>query len=244
MTLLSAEDLLRYLPLLERGALTTLALFALTAVLGFAIAVPVALARNAGLWIASLPAHAFVLFFRGAPLLALLFLAYYGLPQVPGIRDTAIWFFVRDPFPVAVTVLALNSAGFQAEIIAGTLRAVPRGELEAARAEGFGPFAVFRIVLLPHAVRIGARSYGDELVFILKSTAVVSLITIRDMMSVSNELYLRTFDPLTPLLIAGAFYLAVVGVIRGAVVLAERSVTPECLARRSLASAPVPHRST
>ena len=199
-----------YIPLLINGAYMTLVLFILTLVIGFIIALPVALARNSIRSVAAIFGHGFIFFFRGAPLLAILFLVYYGLPQVPGIKESILWVLIRDPFPVAVMALACNSAGFQAEIIDGALRNVPKGEIEAAQAAGFSPWFVFWYIYASHAVRIGIRSFGNEAVLIVKGTAIVSFITIRDLMSAAHQVYFNTFDPITPLLTAAVFYLAIV----------------------------------
>ena len=205
------------LPLLIAGTRGTLALFAWTVILAPLLAMPVALARNGQVPAWRWFGNGFILFFRGAPLLVVLFLLYYGLPQVALIRQSSVWVLLRDPFPIAVLALALNSAGFQAEIMAGALRGVPRSEIEAATAAGLSRWQVFRLVRVPHAARIGLRSYGNELVFILKGTAVMSFITIRDLMNAATQIYARTFDPITPLLCAGAIYLVVVSLI-GAIV--------------------------
>lgn len=202
-----------YIPLLIDGAVMTLILFVLTLVIGFVIGLPVALARNSKRPAAYIFGHGFIFFFRGAPLLAILFLIYYGLPQVPGVKESILWVLIREPFPVAVTALAFNSAGFQAEIIAGALRNVPKGEIEAARSAGFSSWFAFWYVYAPHAVRIGIRSYGNEAVLIVKGTAIVSFITIRDLISAAHQVYFNTFDPITPLLVAGALYLAIVYVL-------------------------------
>lgn len=204
------ETFSSYIPLLIDGAFMTLILFVLTLIIGFIIALPVALARNSCRPAAYMFGHGFIFFFRGAPLLAILFLVYYGLPQVPGVKDSILWVLIREPFPVAVMALALNSAGFQAEIIAGALRNVPKGEIEAARATGFSSWFVFWFVYAPHAVRIGIRSFGNEAVLIVKGTAIVSFITIRDLISAAHQVYFNTFDPITPLLTAAALYLAIV----------------------------------
>ena len=220
------ETLAADLPLLLAGTRITLALFAWTIVVAPLMAVPVAFARNGPLrgwrWFG----NGFILFFRGAPLLVVLFLLYYGLPQVAVIRQSPLWVLVRDPFPIAVLALALNSAGFQAEIVAGALRAVPAAEIEAATAAGLTRWQVFRLVRAPHAARIGLRSYGNELVFILKGTAVMSFITIRDLMNAATQIYSRTFDPITPLVCAGLIYLMVVAVIGGLVRRLETRLDP------------------
>ena len=201
------------LPLLLQGTRVTVSLFAWTALLAPMLALPIALARDGRSAVGRCFGHGFILFFRGAPLLVVLFLLYYGLPQVSALRHSALWPLLRDPFPVAVLALALNSAGFQAEIMAGAIRAVPPAEVEAATAAGFSPWQIFHLIQAPNAARIGLRSYGNELVFILKGTAVVSFITIRDLMNAATEIYSRTFDPITPLLCAGLIYLVLVALL-------------------------------
>ena len=215
------DDLARFAPLFAEGALNTLWLTAATVVLGFLVAMPVALGRNArSLW-ARTPAALFVFVFRGAPLLALLYLVYYGAPEVPPIRETWVWALFREPIPCAVAALSLNSAGYLAEVIAGALRAVPRGPVEAARALGLSRPRVFRHVTAPLAVRLGLRAYGNEVVFVLKGTSVASLVTVMDVMSAANQAYFATLDPYRPYLVAGAAYLVVVALVGGAIRRAE-----------------------
>lgn len=221
-----------YIPLMIQGTLTTLQLIALTLVIGFAIALPVAIARNARSRAPKLFGYSFIFFFRGAPLLAILFLIYYGLPQVPGVKESPLWFLIAEPFPVAVIALALNSAGFQAEIIAGALRNVPKGEIEAARSAGFSRLAVFWHVTTAHAVRIGIRGFGNEVVFVVKGTAIVSFITVHDLMSAAHQIYFNTFDPITPLLAAALIYLAIVVVLMRTIRWLEVHLTPELKAAR------------
>ena len=109
-----------------------------------------ALARNhpspALRWLAA----TFVFFFRGPPVLALLFMLYYGVPQVAWIRESWAWFFLKDGFTCAVVAFSLNSAAYVAEILANALRGVPVGEREAAIAMGFKPWDRFRLIVLPH----------------------------------------------------------------------------------------------
>jgi His/Glu/Gln/Arg/opine family amino acid ABC transporter permease subunit len=239
--LMDSETFVRYLPMLVDGGRTTLLLFLLTIFLGFAIALPVALANNARSVFLHLPALGFILLFRGAPLLSILFLVYYGLPQIPGIRETPIWLLIRDPFPVAVIALALNSAGFQAAIIAGALKSIPQGEVDAARAAGFSATGVFRHVSARHAASIALRAFANEVVFVLKGTAVVSFITVRDLMGAVNQVYFRTFDPITPLVAAGVFYLVVVGIVMWMVAVLERRLNPRhCVLTATVGSVPAP----
>ncbi len=216
-----------YVPLMIEGTLTTLQLIALTLVIGFAIALPVAIARNSAARPAKVFGYGFIFFFRGAPLLAILFLIYYGLPQVPGVTESPLWLLIEEPFPVAVMALSLNSAGFQAEIIAGALRNVPKGEIEAARAAGFSRMATFWHVTAAHAARFGIRGFGNEVVFVVKGTAVVSFITVHDLMSAAHQIYFNTFDPITPLLAAALIYLTIVVILIRTIRWLETRLSPE-----------------
>lgn len=218
--------LVQYLPVLMKGAVTTVEITLLVALFGFAIALPVAVARNSASALARGFAQSFTFFFRGAPILAVLFLLYYGLPQIPGIRESVLWRVIERPMPIAVLALSLNSAGFLAEIFAVALRNVPVGEIEAARAFGFSRLETFFRFTVPAAARLSIRSYGNELVFVLKGTAAVNFITITDLIGAANQVYFNTFDPFTPLLIAGAIYLIFALVIVTGVRLIERRLSP------------------
>src|SRR4051794_968883 len=170
--IMDLETALAYLPELLRGTLVTVELTLATLVLGMLIAVPVALCRNAHNFGARAFGAGFVFLFRGAPLLALLYMIYYGLPEVPALRQSWAWVLISRPFPCAVLALSLNSAGYLAEIIAGSMRLVPRGELEAATVAGFTPVAILHHVMIPHTARLALRSYGNEIVFVIKGTSV------------------------------------------------------------------------
>ena len=71
------------------------------------------------------------------------------------IRETWAWALFRDPIPCAIAALSLNSAGYLTEVIAGSLRAVPKGQVEAGLALGLSPRQVFRFIKVPHALRAG-----------------------------------------------------------------------------------------
>lgn len=225
--LMDAAAFRAMLPTLLDGLGTTLALTLCTIVAGMAVALPVALARNAEGRVARALGAAFVFFFRGPPLLVQLYLVYYGLPQFEWLRHSAAWTVLRDPFDCAVIALSLNSAGYVAEILAGALRNVPRGEVEAARVAGFSRAAAFRLVTLPHMARLALRAYGNEIVFVIKGTSVASLVTVIELMGAAQKVYFRTYDPFTPLLAAGAIYLALVFLVTRLVAFAERRLSPE-----------------
>ncbi len=225
--LMSYDSFFAMWPKLLSGFLVTLELTLLTLAIGMAIALPVALARNSRSAPLRYAAGAFIFFFRGPPVLIQLYLIYYGAPEADWIRQSWAWVILRDPFACAIIAFSLNSAGFVAEILAGALRNVPPGEQQAAVAAGFAPSRVFWLVTLPHMARIALRSYGNEIVFVLKGTSVASLVTVIDLMGAARQIYFRTYDPFTPLIAAGCIYFVTVFLLMRVLRRVERRLAPE-----------------
>ena len=216
-----------FLPLLVEGATRTLWLTVATLITGMLIAIPVAFCRNARIWPLRVFALGFVFVFRGAPLLVLLFLIYFGVPEIGVVRNSFLWRFFNEPVLCAVLALSLNSAGYLSEIIANALRTVPRGEVEAGVVAGLSRFAILRHIVLPNAARIGLRSYGNEITFVIKGTSAASLVTIIELMASANQIYYNTFDPITPLVAAGAIYVLMVLLIGKLIDRLEIRLSPE-----------------
>lgn len=201
------------LPRLLDGVVVTLTLLALSVVCGLTLAFPIALARlsaNPLLWV---PAYGYIFFFRGSPLLVQLFLIYYGLGQFEAVRLSIWWPILREAYWCAAIACALNTAGYTAEILRGAIQAVPRGEIEAGRACGMSRLLIFRRIILPKAIRLALPAYQNEVIFLLKGTALVFTITVVDLMGAANLVRARTFRVYEPLLAAGAIYLAITFVL-------------------------------
>ena len=138
----------RYAALGAQGLWRTIWLLALSATIGFALAVPLGLAQAAGPRLLAVPARWFCTLVRGTPLLLQIWLIYYGLgslfPQYPWLRHSDLWPYLRQAWPYALLALSISYAGYEGEVMRGAFKSVPHGQLEAARAYGFGPWAVFR----------------------------------------------------------------------------------------------------
>lgn len=202
------------LPAMLRGLWTTVFVTVLVLALGLMLAVPVTLARmSTRLWLAW-PAALFVVFFRGAPLLILLYLVYYGFGQIEVLREGPLWFIFGSAFACAVIGLTLNHVAFMVDVVRGSLEAVPAGLVEASAALGISPRDTFRRIRLPLAMRYGLKAYQNEVVMFTKGTAVVSVVTVIDLTAVANEVFEMTYDPFTPMLTAGALYWCLVNLIR------------------------------
>lgn len=225
--MLDVELLIEAVPKLMGGFVITAQLMGSSLALGMVLALLLAAMRLSGKAWLNGPAYAYVFFFRGTPLLVQIFLIYYGLAQFDAIRKSdVLWPIFREPFYCAVFALALNTAAYTAEIIRGGILAVPPSEIEAARAIGMSRFQVLRRIMIPHAMRISIPAYANEVILLLKGSALVSAITILDIAGEAQRLYARTYAPFEPLIAAGLFYLAITYGITKLTKFAEFMSTP------------------
>lgn len=192
------------------GALPlTLEIWALSMLLGGIVAAALVAMRESRFKSLQWIARAYVFVFRGTPLLIQLFIIYYGLPTIPFIRHSFLWPVLKSAFSCAVISLALCTAAYESEIFRGALKAIPHGQLEAGRACGMSNFILFRRIIWPNFVRLALPAYTTEMISMVKSTALVSLITLWDVMSTALKIRNDTLVTYTPLMIAGAIYFTV-----------------------------------
>lgn len=205
---------IKSLPAFTKGLWMTLSLTGIVLVTGLALSIPLGLARMSRWRMVSGAAGLFVIFFRGAPLLILLYLVYYGFGQLATNKNGILWFFFGSAFSCAVIGLTLNHAAYMTEIVRGSLEAVPAGLVEASQSLGLTPRETFVWIQLPLALRIGLKAYQNEVIMFTKGTAVVSVVTVTDITAVANEVFETTYDPLTPMVTAAVFYWVLINVIR------------------------------
>ena len=188
-----------------------------TMVIGMALAIPIGLAQAAGPWYLAAPARVFCTVIRGTPLLLQLWLLYYGLgslfPTIPGIRDSALWPILRQAWPYAVVALSLSVAGYEGEVMRGAFKGVPHGQLEAAKSMGMPRFTLLRRIWLPQAIHRVLPTIGGETVLQLKSTPLVSTITIMETFAVAGRIRQDTFIVYEPLLLLAVVYMVITAVI-------------------------------
>lgn len=201
------------LPQLAEGALLTIELIVLSGVLGLALAIPIALGRVAQSWWVRAGPFAFIFFFRGTPLLVQIFLVYYGLSQFELIRASAAWPILREAYWCAIIAFTLNTAAYTAEILRGAIQAVPVGEVEAAKAIGMSRWMRLRRIILPRAFRIALPAYSNEVILMLKGSALASTITLLDLTGMARTIIARTYMPIEVFIAAGVFYLVIAAVI-------------------------------
>ncbi|GFM82432.1 ABC transporter permease [Pseudomonas cichorii] len=207
------EVIIKWLPKLAQGATLTLELVAIAVIAGLIIAIPLGIARSSKhLHVRALP-YAYIFFFRGTPLLVQLFLVYYGLAQFEAVRKGPLWPYLRDPFWCAVITMTLHTAAYIAEILRGAIQAVPVGEVEAARALGMSKWKALFYIILPRAARIGLPAYSNEVILMLKASALASTVTLLELTGMARTIIARTYLPVEIFFAAGMFYLVMAYVL-------------------------------
>ena len=207
----------KYLPLLVDGFWRTLLLMFWAGLLGFLLAIPIALAQTGRGGILAMLSRGFTTTIRGTPLLVQVYLIYYGLgdlfAQTPEIRQSFLWPYLRDGFWYAVAAFTISVAAYEGEILRGGFLAVPRGELEAARACGMSRFLILRRIWLPRAIQITLPALSGEAILLLKSTPLAATITVIDLMGAANIIRAQTFRVYEPLILVAAIYIAIAAAI-------------------------------
>jgi polar amino acid transport system permease protein len=189
------EIFVKYWPRLAEGLGVTLTLVAEAVVIGAILSFPLAILRYSDRGFLSKVAFGYVYFFRGTPLLAQTFLIYYGAGQFSAeLQALGLWGFFKDAYWCVLLTFSLNTAAYQAEILAGAIRAVPRGQWEAAHALGLSREVAFFKIILPQAFVTGLRPYGNEVILMIKGSAVASIVTVFDLMGATRLAANRTFD--------------------------------------------------
>ncbi len=197
------------LPTLLSGAVLTVQLVALALVIGFGLAVVIALARLGSNPLISGAARFYIFVFRGTPLLLQIFLIYYGLAQFEWVRESIFWLVLKEAYWAAIIALALNTAAYTAELMRGGISGVPKGQVEAALACGMGRITRYRRIILPTAFRQILPAYGNEIILMVKASSLASTITLMEITGIAERIIARTFSPLEVFAVAGAIYLAI-----------------------------------
>jgi polar amino acid transport system permease protein len=207
----------KYRALMLPALTWTVSLTVGTMVLGMILAVPIGFAQAVGPWYLATPARVFCTVIRGTPLLMQIWLLYYGLgslfPSIPWIRESDLWPILRQAWPYAVLALSLSVAGYEGEVMRGAFKSVPHGQLEAARAMGVPRITMFRRIWLPQALHRVLPTIGGETVLQLKSTPLVSTITIIEIYRVAGQVRQDLYITYEPLLLLALVYMALAGLI-------------------------------
>lgn len=187
------------LPFLLQGITVTLGLVLSALLLGFIIGVPLAVGQVYGsIWIKNL-AGVYVWFFRGLPILVLLFLFYYGLFTMIGLNLSA--------FVAAILVLGLRSSAYQAQIFRGSIQSLGEGQLLAAQSLGMSKGKAIWDIILPQALRISIPGWSNEYPAMLTESAVTYAIGVMEVLTRGNFIASRTYRPMPIYLTCAVIFL-------------------------------------
>jgi len=199
------------------GVWITLVMLFASSILGISMAVPLGLFQVTGPRPLAVAAKMFCTMIRGTPLLLQLWLIYYGIgslfPQIPWIRESFIWPYLREAWPYGVLALTASFAGYEGEIMRGAFAGVPGGELEAARAYGMSRWTVLRRIWLPRAFHRALPTLTGEMVLQLKATPLVATITVVDIYAVISKIRQETYIVYEPMLLLALIYLCLTGIL-------------------------------
>ncbi len=212
---------------LIKGIPLTLEVVIISTILGFFLAILVALMRISKKGYLNKTAYYFVYAVRGTPLLLQIFFIYYGLAQFSFIQDSFLWIVLKDPFWCAIIALTLNTCAYSSEIIRGGIQSVSKGYLEAGSALGMGRILSFRIIMLPLAIRQALPAYGNELILMVKASSLVSTVTLMEITGIARKIISQTFAPIEIFLVAGSIYLFINFLITRGIKAAENKLTPD-----------------
>ncbi|MDC7859550.1 cystine ABC transporter permease [Pantoea ananatis] len=184
-------------PFLLKGALFTLQLSIGGMFFGLILGFLLALMRLSRFWPVNWLARIYVSIFRGTPLIAQLFMIYYGLPQF-GIE--------LDPIPSAMIGLSLNMAAYASESLRGAIAAIERGQWEAAASIGMTPWQTLRRVVLPQAARTALPPLGNSFISLVKDTSLAATIQVPELFRQAQLITSRTLEVFTMYLAASLIY--------------------------------------
>lgn len=189
---------LPFLPYLLTGALVTIEISVLATALGLVLGLIAALARKSPFKPIKGVADFYVWSIRGTPVLVQLFIVYFGLPQI-GIELGAML--------AAVLALGANTGAYVAEILRGGILAVPVGQIEAAESLGMSSAKVMRRITLPQAFRLSIPALGNQAVSMLKESSLASLVTVNELMMVSQRFAATNYAYMEFYIVAAVIYL-------------------------------------
>jgi octopine/nopaline transport system permease protein len=207
------------------GLPLTLELTVVSVACGAVLALAMALLRT-GSRIGAAFVSFYVFVFRGSPLLLQIFFIYYGLGQFAFVRNSFAWPALRDPTFCAILALALNTTAYTSEILRGGLASVPKGAIEAGRTVGMSRVMLLRRVVLPLAIRQALPAYSNEMIAMVKSTSLASIVTLMEISGVAYALVSSTYRAVEVLSCAGTIYLALIVLLTRGVGLVETWLSP------------------
>lgn len=186
------------LPSLLHGTAISLLITVLATLIGLPLGTILGIAENSKSRLITMAVGTYVTLFRGTPMLVQILFVYYVLPQF-GITLAPLW--------AASSAIGLNSAAYISQIIYAGIKAVPKGQIEAALTLGFTERKLMRYIILPQSFRITLPALGNELVTLIKDSSLASIIGVMELTKEASIIRSRTYDAFSILLAVSLIYL-------------------------------------
>ncbi len=177
--------LIEWGPYLLGGIAVTMGLVLSALAIGFLLGLPLALGQVYGTWPFRAAAGAYVWFFRGLPILVLLFLFYFGIFPTLGLDFPA--------FVVGAVVLGLRGAAYQSQIFRGSIQSISEGQMTAALSLGMTKVTAVTTIILPQALRISLPGWSNEYPEILTDSAVCYAIGVMELLTRTSQIVSQTY---------------------------------------------------
>lgn len=208
------------------GSLTSIEVFFLTLIFALPLALVIAMGRMSKNKILSRSTNVFLMIIRGTPLMLQLLVVYFA----PGLFFN--WLrsfgyeinFRWERFPAAIVALSVNYACYFAEIYRGGLESIPKGQYEACTVLGYSKSQSFFYIVLPQVVKRIIPAMGNEVITLVKDTALVSVIGVAELLLVAKERQSALFS-FMPLFIAGVFYFVMNALVSFAFIKIEKKLS-------------------
>lgn len=188
-------------PYILQGAGVTLVIVAGAMCIGLLIGIPFALIQIYGHPLLKAIVGFYVWFFRGVPILILMFLFYFGVFELLGLNLSAL--------ATTAIVLGMTSAAYQSQIFRGAIQSLPQGQLKAAAALGMGKRQAISSIILPQAIRTSIPAWSNEYSIMLKDSALAYVVGAMDMFTRTHFVASRTYEHLTLFIFVGFLYLVI-----------------------------------
>ena len=206
-----------------QGLVNTLELTVLAMLIGVLLGTLLAVMRGSRNATLAATAGAYIWFFRGTPLLVQLIFWYnlsslypnltFGIPFTGITFGSVVTNSVISPYTAALLGLGLNQAAYTAEIVRAGILSVPHGQLDAAASFGMTRMLTMRRVILPQAMRVIIPPIGNETIGMLKTTSIVSVLAMPELLYSAQIIYARTYQIIPMLIVASLWYLAVTTIL-------------------------------
>lgn len=206
------DMIIELMPQMMEGFGMTLKIFAMTLVLAIPLGMVIAVGRLSKLEIIKWITGAYVLVLRGTPLMLQIIFIFYGLPMI-GVTF--------DRFPAAIIALVLNYAAYFAEIFRSGIQSIDKGQVEGAHVLGLTSSQTFFRIILPQAFKRILPPVSNEIITLVKDTALVYVVGLDELLKVGNIALNRT-SSLMPLVIVGVIYLTFIGLLTKVLAVAEK----------------------